>query len=285
MESLVNPNVLQIIPVQARASRSKTSSANSSSKKSSNWPPTKTCCRSRKMSEKPSTTNCPRSIAIPIRTTTTCAGASPSYNGLQPEQVIVGAGSVEIIQMLIRTFLKPGEKVLTSEKTFSLYKIATTEIRRRGRLRRSARWTQNLCFDLEAIAAQHRRHNQDHLHHQSQQPDRDHRPRRGRSRLHRPRPRRQNHRSGQRLPGIRRRSRRLCHRPGRDRPQKKRDRPAHLFQGLRPGRPARRLRHGQTRDSSPSSTASSRRSTSPASASAPPWLRWKMTITRTGRCA
>ena len=30
--------------------------------------------------------------------------------------------------MLIRTFLKPGEKVLTSEKTFSLYKIATTEI-------------------------------------------------------------------------------------------------------------------------------------------------------------
>ena len=72
-------------------------------------------------------------------------------NGLQPEQVIVGAGSVEIIHMLIRTFLKAGEKVLTSEKTFSLYKIATTEFAGQASYLETP-MDENLCFDLEAMA-------------------------------------------------------------------------------------------------------------------------------------
>jgi len=74
------------------------------------------------------------------------------YNGAGADNVIVGAGSVEIIHMLIRTFLKPGEKVLTSEKTFSLYKSATTEIAGAESFV-EAPMTPELCFDLQAIAA------------------------------------------------------------------------------------------------------------------------------------
>jgi len=73
------------------------------------------------------------------------------YNGLQPDHIIVGAGSVEIIHMLIRTFLKPGDKVLSSEKTFPLYRIATTEIAGESAYV-EAPMTQALCFDLQAIA-------------------------------------------------------------------------------------------------------------------------------------
>jgi histidinol-phosphate aminotransferase len=74
-----------------------------------------------------------------------------AINGLQLEQVIVGAGSVELIHMLIRTFLKAGEKVLTSEKTFSLYKIATTEFAGQASYL-EAPMDEKLCFDLEAMA-------------------------------------------------------------------------------------------------------------------------------------
>jgi len=71
-------------------------------------------------------------------------------NGLQPEQVIIGAGSVELIHMLVRTFLKAGERVLTSEKTFSLYKIATTEFAGQAAFL-EAPMDENLRFDLEAM--------------------------------------------------------------------------------------------------------------------------------------
>jgi len=71
-------------------------------------------------------------------------------NGLQLEQVIIGAGSVELIHMLIRVFLQPGEKVLTSEKTFSLYKIATTEFAGQAAFLETP-MDANLCFDLEVM--------------------------------------------------------------------------------------------------------------------------------------
>jgi histidinol-phosphate aminotransferase len=74
------------------------------------------------------------------------------YNGLAPDNVVVGAGSVEIIRMLISAFLKPGEKVLSSEKTFSLYRIATTEIAGAAAYV-EAPMDPDFRFDLEAIAA------------------------------------------------------------------------------------------------------------------------------------
>ena len=73
------------------------------------------------------------------------------YNSLQLDNIIVGAGSVEIIHMLIRAFLKSGEKVLSSEKTFSLYKIATTEFAGESAYV-EAPMDKELRFDLRAIA-------------------------------------------------------------------------------------------------------------------------------------
>jgi histidinol-phosphate aminotransferase len=74
-----------------------------------------------------------------------------TLHGLRLEQVIAGAGSVELIHMLVRTFLKTGETVLTSEKTFSLYKIAATEFAGKAAFYETP-MDENLCFDLEAMA-------------------------------------------------------------------------------------------------------------------------------------
>ena len=49
------------------------------------------------------------------------------YHGLDKENVIVGSGSVEIIKMIIRTFLKPGQRILSSQNTFVMFKISTVE--------------------------------------------------------------------------------------------------------------------------------------------------------------
>ena len=48
-------------------------------------------------------------------------------NRVPQENVVVGAGSVEIIRWIVNTFLLPGQTVLTSEKTFMMYKIAALE--------------------------------------------------------------------------------------------------------------------------------------------------------------
>ena len=50
------------------------------------------------------------------------------YNGVDADNIIVGAGSVEIIRMIVGTFLCPGQTVLTSEKTFLMYKISAVEM-------------------------------------------------------------------------------------------------------------------------------------------------------------
>ncbi|HOP32623.1 MAG TPA: histidinol-phosphate transaminase [Candidatus Hydrothermia bacterium] len=44
-------------------------------------------------------------------------------NGLSTDEVILGNGSVEIMQMIDLAFVNPGESIVTSEKSFSLYKI------------------------------------------------------------------------------------------------------------------------------------------------------------------
>lgn len=51
------------------------------------------------------------------------------YNGVKAGNIIVGSGSVELIRMVVKTFLNPAkdEKILTSDKTFVMYKIAAVE--------------------------------------------------------------------------------------------------------------------------------------------------------------
>ncbi len=71
------------------------------------------------------------------------------FHSLRPEQVMIGAGSTELINIIARTLLKPGLTALTSERSFVVYAIAThalgahlvqTPMREDG-------------FDLDALAA------------------------------------------------------------------------------------------------------------------------------------
>ncbi|MCP5048706.1 MAG: histidinol-phosphate transaminase [bacterium] len=71
-------------------------------------------------------------------------------NGVDKENVLVGAGSVELIRMIIRALLKPGQTVLTSEKTFLLYKIATTEVAGKASFI-EAPMGDDYTFDLDAM--------------------------------------------------------------------------------------------------------------------------------------
>lgn len=72
------------------------------------------------------------------------------YNGIADNNVIVGAGSVELIRMIISAFLKPGETVLTSAKTFMYYKVATVELAGKKAFI-EAPMGDDYTFDLDAI--------------------------------------------------------------------------------------------------------------------------------------
>jgi histidinol-phosphate aminotransferase len=45
--------------------------------------------------------------------------------GVAPHQIILGNGSVEIIELVLKTFVDPGEKVVSSQYAFAMYTIAT----------------------------------------------------------------------------------------------------------------------------------------------------------------
>ena len=45
---------------------------------------------------------------------------------VQPDQVILGNGSDEIIGLLARTFLSPGEEAIQADQTFVIYKMEVT---------------------------------------------------------------------------------------------------------------------------------------------------------------
>jgi histidinol-phosphate aminotransferase len=51
--------------------------------------------------------------------------AAAAYVGLQPENVVVGAGADDLIGLLARTFLAPGRAAAIREPTYALYRIAT----------------------------------------------------------------------------------------------------------------------------------------------------------------
>jgi histidinol-phosphate aminotransferase len=48
-------------------------------------------------------------------------------NGVDLGNVIMVSGSVELIRMIVKTYLKPGEKVLTGVSTFPMFKVAAIE--------------------------------------------------------------------------------------------------------------------------------------------------------------
>jgi len=72
-------------------------------------------------------------------------------HGLRPEQIIVGAGSTELIGMIVSAFLKVTEKVLTSESTFLMYRLATIERAGLGALLETP-LREDFAIDLDAMS-------------------------------------------------------------------------------------------------------------------------------------
>ena len=69
--------------------------------------------------------------------------------GFPPEQIFVGAGSSEIIELLIRTFLLPGDEAVICQGSFILYKIA---LQGHGRAFVEVPMRRGLGCDLPAMA-------------------------------------------------------------------------------------------------------------------------------------
>lgn len=69
-------------------------------------------------------------------------------NGLAMDQVILGAGSTDLIELVAKTFLTASDEAITSESSFYIYKLAATEM--------GANLIEiplhNAGFDLSAIA-------------------------------------------------------------------------------------------------------------------------------------
>ena len=62
----------------------------------------------------------------------TMRSALGEYTGLDPDHLIVGAGSDELIDLLFRLFISPGDKILDCDPTFAMYafcaRVAGSEI-------------------------------------------------------------------------------------------------------------------------------------------------------------
>ena len=63
--------------------------------------------------------------AYPDAEQRTLRAALAEYAGLAPENIIVGNGSDEVLDMIVRLLLEPGDKVLSCVPTFGMYKFLT----------------------------------------------------------------------------------------------------------------------------------------------------------------
>jgi histidinol-phosphate aminotransferase len=51
------------------------------------------------------------------------AGALADYTGFSPSQMVIGAGADEILDVLAKTFLNPGDRVIVPTPTYAMYRI------------------------------------------------------------------------------------------------------------------------------------------------------------------
>ena len=51
--------------------------------------------------------------------------ALAKYHGVKPSEIILGNGSNEIIELLVRGFVSPGDSVVSSDMTFLVYPLVT----------------------------------------------------------------------------------------------------------------------------------------------------------------
>ena len=74
-----------------------------------------------------------------------------THHGLPPEQVLVGAGSTELLSLLSQTLLAPGLNAVTNERSFVIYSMAVRAVG--GRLIEAPMRSGEETFDLDAILA------------------------------------------------------------------------------------------------------------------------------------
>ncbi|MED5463056.1 MAG: histidinol-phosphate transaminase [Myxococcota bacterium] len=74
--------------------------------------------------------------------------ALADFHGVQPEQLVIGNGTNEVIEMVIRTCLRPDENLLYVQSSFIVYKLCTLSL---GRSIKEVPLT-NHRYDLDAVA-------------------------------------------------------------------------------------------------------------------------------------
>lgn len=67
---------------------------------------------------------------------------------VSPEEILLGNGSNEVIELLVRTFLNPGDEAVSSENTFSVYRLIVTAARG---MYRTVPMREGVAYDLEKI--------------------------------------------------------------------------------------------------------------------------------------
>ena len=73
------------------------------------------------------------------------------FVGVAPDMLTFGNGSNEIIELLIRAFLAPGDEVVMAEPSFAVYPIV---VKAAGGVARKVPLTQDFRHDLEAMAGE-----------------------------------------------------------------------------------------------------------------------------------
>ena len=77
--------------------------------------------------------------------------ALADYTGVNPEQIVIGNGSDDLIELIVKIFLKPGEEVILPTPTFFVYGFATRVV---GGIPVEVARKEDFSLDIDAIINQ-----------------------------------------------------------------------------------------------------------------------------------
>ena len=77
--------------------------------------------------------------------------ALADYTGVNPEQIVIGNGSDDLIELIVKIFLKPGEEVILPTPTFFVYGFATRVV---GGVPIEVARKEDFSLDIDAIINQ-----------------------------------------------------------------------------------------------------------------------------------
>ncbi len=76
--------------------------------------------------------------------------------GVSPDALILGNGSNEIIELVVRTFLRPGEEAVSADQSFAIYRLVVQAQGGQNRIVPLRRYTHDLEAMLDAISSRTR---------------------------------------------------------------------------------------------------------------------------------